>query len=98
VGRARDDPKCATADRVHPAVITQLTPAKKVELRKKKIRAVLIRTVPSQQTSSETKDIRMRCLLDGAGLIDGYAYEFSAPLEAGTIAKVQGLEPEYVGQ
>jgi len=40
----------------------------------------------------------MRYLLEGAGLIDGYAYEFSTPLQAGTVAEGQGLEPEYVGQ
>jgi len=56
------------------------------------------RLVRSPKTSPKTKDVRMRYLLEGAGLIDGYAYEFSTPLQAGTVAEGQGLEPEYVGQ
>ena len=80
------------------AFFQTLTPAKKAELKKKKITAVLIPTVRSAQTSPKAKDIRMRYSLEGESLIDDYAYEFSAPLQAGTIAKTEGLEPEYVGQ
>jgi hypothetical protein len=75
-----------------------LTPEKKVELKKKKITTVLIPTVRSAQTSPKAKDVRMRYSLEGESLIDDYAYEFSAPLQAGTIARTEGLEPEYVGQ
>jgi hypothetical protein len=75
-----------------------LTPEKKMELKKKKITTVLIPTVRSAQTSPKARDIRMRYSLEGESLIDDYAYEFSAPLQAGTIAKTEGLEPEYVGQ
>jgi len=80
------------------AFFSHLTPAKKVELKKKNIHAVLIRTVRSRETSPEAKDVRMRYSLEGESLIDNYAYEFSAPLEGGTIAQAKGLEPEYVGQ
>src|ERR1700757_2650129 len=38
----------------------QLTPAKKEELKKKKIKTVLIRTVPSKETSKGTIEVRMR--------------------------------------
>ena len=40
----------------------------------------------------------MRFSLEGESLIDDYAYEFQAPLQAGTIAQASGLDPEYVGQ
>jgi hypothetical protein len=76
---------------------SQLTPAKKLELKKNKVHAVLIRTTRSRETSPTTKDVRMRYNLEGESLVDGYAYEFDTPLQAGTIAKVQGLDPEYVG-
>ena len=40
----------------------------------------------------------MRYNLEGESLIDGYAYEFDMPLQAGTIARAKGIDPEYVGQ
>jgi hypothetical protein len=80
------------------AFFKTLTPEKKIELKKKKITAVLIPTVRSAQTSPKARDVRMRYSLEGESLIDDYAYEFSAPLQAGTIARTEGLEPEYVGQ
>lgn len=80
------------------AFFQTLTPAKKMELKKKKITAVLIPTVRSAQTSPRARDVRMRYSLEGESLIDDYAYEFAAPLQAGTIARTEGLEPEYVGQ
>ena len=80
------------------AFFKTLTPEKKTELRKKKIKAVLIPTVRSAQTSPRAKDIRMRYSLEGESLIDDYVYEFAAPLGAGTVAKTVGPEPEYVGQ
>jgi hypothetical protein len=80
------------------AFFSQLTPEKKQELKKKKVRAVLIRTTRSRETSPTAKDVRMRYNLEGESLVDGYAYEFDAPLQSGTIAQAQGLDPEYVGQ
>ena len=80
------------------AFFSQLTPEKKLELKKKKVRAVLIRTTRSRETSPTAKDVRMRYNLEGESLIDGYAYEFDAALQSGTIAQAQGLDPEYVGQ
>src|SRR5271165_325762 len=86
------------AERNAKAFFSQITPAKKEELKKKNIHAVLIRTVRSKETSPSTKDVRMRYDLDGESLVDDYAYEFDTPLKAGTIAQAKGLEPEYVGQ
>jgi hypothetical protein len=77
---------------------SQLTPEKKQELKKKKVRAVLIRTIRSRETSPAAKDVRMRYSIEGESLIDDYAYEFQTALQAGTIAKTAGLDPEYVGQ
>ena len=77
---------------------SQLTPAKKEELKKKKVRSVLIRTTRSRETLPAAKEVRMRYSLEGESLIDDYAYEFQAPLQAGTIAKATGIDPEYVGQ
>jgi hypothetical protein len=79
------------------AFFKQLPPAKKAELKKKKIKAVLIPTVRSPQTSPEAKEVRMRYNLEGESLIDNYTYEFKTPLKDGTIAKVEGLDAEYVG-
>jgi hypothetical protein len=80
------------------AFFKQLTPAKKEELRKKHIKTVLIPTVRSAQTSPEAKEVKMRYSLEGESLIDNYVYEFKTPLQTGTIAKIGGLDPEYVGQ
>jgi hypothetical protein len=74
----------------------QLTPARKQELEKKKIKTVLIRTVRSKETAPGAKEVRMRVDLQSETLIDDSAYEFTAPLTSGTIAKVQ-LESDYVG-
>ena len=86
------------AERNAKAFFSQLTPAKKMELKKKNIRAVLIPTVRSRETSPKAKEVRMRYSLEGESLIDDYTYEFEKPLQAGTIAKAEGLDPEYVGQ
>jgi hypothetical protein len=80
------------------AFFSQLTPAKKAELKKNKIKSVLIRTSRSKETSTAAKDVRMRYSLEGESLVDDYAYEFDAPLQNGTIAQAKGLDPEYVGQ
>jgi hypothetical protein len=80
------------------AFFSQLTPAKKSELKKKKIQTVLIRTVRSKETSPAAKDVRMRYSLEGESLVDDYTYEFETPLQSGTVAKASGLpDPEYVG-
>jgi hypothetical protein len=80
------------------AFFKQLTPAKKEELKRKHIKTVLIPTVRSAQTSPEAKEVKMRYSLEGESLIDNYVYEFKTPLQVGTIAKISGLDPEYVGQ
>ena len=69
-----------------------------MELKKQKIKAVLIPTTRSRETSPMAKDVRMRYNLEGESLIDGYAYEFDTPLQGGTIAQAKGIDPEYVGQ
>jgi hypothetical protein len=79
------------------AFFKQLTPAKKAELKKKKIKTVLIPTVRSKETSPQAKDVRMRYDLEGESLIDNYTYEFTTPLKSGTIAQLKDLDPEYVG-
>jgi hypothetical protein len=76
---------------------SQLTPEKKKEFKKRKIKTVLIRTVRSKETSPEAKDVRMRYSIEGESLIDDYAYEFQNPLQGGTIAKTTSLDAEYVG-
>ncbi len=86
------------AERNAKAFFSQITAAKKSELKKKHIHAVLIRTVRSKETSPSAKDVRMRYNLEGESLVDDYAYEFDTPLQAGTVAQAKGLEPEYVGQ
>ena len=75
----------------------QLTPAKKQELVKKKVKTVLISTARSPQTSPKAEAVKMRYSLDGEILIDDYTYEFETPLQGGTIVKVKGLDPEFVG-
>ena len=75
----------------------QLTPEKKEELKKKKVHVVLIRTIRSRETSPAAKEVRMRYSVEGESLIDDYAYEFSAPLQAGTVTKATGIDSEYVG-
>jgi len=53
------------------AFFSQLTPAKKQELKKNKIHAVLIRTTRSTVTSPAAKEVRMRYSLEGEVLIEG---------------------------
>ena len=87
-----------TAESNAKAFFSQITPAKKEELKKKKIQTVLIRTVRSKETSPAAKDVRMRYSLEGESLVDDYTYEFETPLQSGTVAKASGLpDPEYVG-
>src|ERR1700693_111820 len=86
------------AERNAKAFFSQLTPAKKLELKKKNVTAVLSRTTRSRETSPAARDVGMRYNLEGESLVDSYAYEFDAPLQAGTIAQAKGLDPEYVGQ
>jgi len=57
-----------------------------------------IPTARSSRTSPEAKEVRMRYKLEGESLVDDYAYEFSNPLQPGTIAQSKGLDTEYVGQ
>jgi hypothetical protein len=83
--------------RVAEIFFRQLTPEKKEELKSKKVRAVLIRTTRSRETSPAARDVRMRYSVEGESLIDDYAYEFETPLQAGTITKVTGIDSEYVG-
>jgi hypothetical protein len=80
------------------AFFKQLTPEKKAELKRKKVKTILIPTVRSKETSPTAKEVRMRFSLEGESLVDDYAYEFDTPLQTGTIAKISGLDPEYVGQ
>ena len=75
----------------------QLTPAKKQELEKKKIKTVLISTARSPETSPKAKEVKMRYSVDKEILIDDYTYEFETPLQSGTVVKVKGLDPEFVG-
>ena len=75
----------------------QLTPAKKQELVKKKIKTVLISTARSPETSPKAKEVKMRYSVDKEILIDDYTYEFETPLQSGTVVKVKGLDPEFVG-
>jgi hypothetical protein len=77
---------------------SQLTPAKKADLKKRNVHTVLIRTVRSRQTSPGAKEVRMRYSLEGESLIDDYAYDFAEQLQPGSIAQVKGLDAEYVGQ
>ena len=86
------------AERNAKAFFAQLAPARKLELKKKNVHAVLIRTTRSRETSPAAKDVRMRYNLESESLIDGYAYEFDTPLLGGTVAQVKGIDPEYVGQ
>jgi hypothetical protein len=75
----------------------ELTPEKKQELKKRKVHVVLIHTTRSRETSPAARDVRMRYSVEGESLIDDYAYEFRAPLQAGTITKATGIDSEYVG-
>jgi hypothetical protein len=68
-----------------------------LELRKKKVKSVLISTVRSSQTSPKAVDVRMRFSLDGE-LIDNKTYEFKTPLDAGAVVTARGDEVEYVGE
>ncbi len=77
------------------AFFKKLPPAKKAELKKKKVKAVLIPTPRSPQTPPEVKDVRLPYSLEGS-LIESYTLEFNDPLIAGTITKPKGYQSVYV--
>jgi hypothetical protein len=87
-----------TAEKNAKIYYAHLTPKKKVDLKKKKIRYLLVPTVKSEETSPKAKEVRMTWDTQSESLVDKYVYEFENPPAIGTVAKVGGYTGEYIGQ
>jgi hypothetical protein len=98
VRRVATEYQIRVAEQNAKAVFKELTPAKKSELKKKKIKVVLVPTVPSPQTPPKVKHVWLPYSLERESLIEPYTYESPEPLVAKTITKPKGSGPVYVGQ
>ena len=87
-----------TAEKNAKIYYAQLPPEKKADLKKKKVRYILVPTVKSAETSPKAKEVRMTWDTQSESLADKYAYEIENPPAAGTVATVGGHTAEYVGQ
>lgn len=80
------------------AYVAQLTPEKKLQLKKKKIRYLAVPTVRSNETSPETKEVIMIWDVPRESLVGKNAYELSATPPIGKLASYDNLVAEYVGK
>ena len=87
-----------TAEKNAKIYYAHLTPEKKADLKKKKVRYILVPTVKSAETSPKAKEVRMTWDTQSESLADNYAYEFENPPAVGTVGTVGGHTAEYVGQ
>ena len=80
------------------AYIAQLTPEKKLELKKKKVRYLAVPTVRSKETSPEAKEILMIWDIPREALVGKTAYELSTVPKVGTLASYDDLVAEYIAK
>jgi hypothetical protein len=78
--------------------IAKLSPEKKQQLKKKKVRYLAVPTVPSKETSPKAKEILMIWDVPRETLASKNVYELSAAPETGKLASYDNMVAEYVGQ
>jgi hypothetical protein len=78
--------------------IAKLSPEKKQELKKKKVRYLAVPTVRSKETSPEAKEVLMIWDVPRETLASKNVYELGAAPETGKLASYDDMVAEYVGQ
>jgi hypothetical protein len=76
---------------------TRLPPAKKAELKKRKIRYLAVPTVRSKDTPASAKAVIMIWDIPRETLASKQVYETENPLPAGKLASFDNMEAEYIG-
>jgi hypothetical protein len=78
--------------------IAKLSPEKKQELKKKKVRYLAVPTVRSKETSPQAKDVRMIWDIPRETLASKTVYELGTTPETGKLATYDNMVAEYIGQ
>jgi hypothetical protein len=78
--------------------IAKLSPEKKQQLKKKKVRYLAVPTVPSKETSPKAKGVLMIWDVPRETLASKTVYELGATPEVGKLAAYDNMVAEYVGQ
>src|SRR4029450_11944257 len=79
------------------AYIAKLSPEKKQELKKKKVRYLAVPTVRSKETSPQAKDVRMIRDIPRETLASKTVYELGTTPETGKLATYDNMVAEYIG-
>jgi hypothetical protein len=78
--------------------IAKLSPEKKQQLKKKKVRYIAVPTVRSKETPPEAKEVLMIWDVPRETLASKNVYELSTAPEPGKLATYDDMVAEYVGQ
>src|SRR4029453_5793333 len=78
--------------------IAKLSPEKKQQLKKKKVRYLAVPTVPGEKTSPKGHEVLMIWDVPRETLANKTVYELSTSLANGTLARYDNMEAEYIGQ
>jgi hypothetical protein len=78
--------------------IAKLSPEKKQQLNKKKVRYLAVPTVRSKETSPEAKEVLMIWDVPRETLASKNVYELGTTPESGKLANYDDMVAEYVGQ
>jgi len=78
--------------------IAKLSPEKKQQLKKKKVRYLAVPTVRSKETSPQAKEVLMIWDVPRETLASKNVYELGAAPETGKLASYDDMVAEYVGQ
>lgn len=75
--------------------IAKLSPEKKEQLKKKKVRYLAVTSVPSKETSPKAKEVLMIWDVSGETLASKTVYELSTTPEVGELASYDDMVAEY---
>jgi hypothetical protein len=78
--------------------IAKLSPEKKQQLKKKKVRYLAVPTVPSKETSPKAKESLMIWDVPRETLASKTVYELGTTPETGKLASYDNMVAEYIGQ
>jgi hypothetical protein len=85
------------AERNARAYYAQLEPAKKEQLKKKKIHYLAVPTVRSKETSPKAKEVLMIWDIPRESLVGQNVYELTSAPAIGQLASYDNLQADYVG-
>jgi hypothetical protein len=78
--------------------VATLSPEKKQQLKRKKVRYLAVPTVPSKETSPKAKEVLMIWDVPRETLASKTVYELGTTPEVGKLASYDNMVAEYVGQ